>query len=277
MEVFARVPAAAGARASALAVAGDKCSASGRAGWAVLGARGGRAGVGGAAADLRGDRAPARAGAGAHGAARHPRGSGPAGGLRARSSSAASTTLTREIYALAGEEFTIASPKQLATILFEKLGCRRHATDEDRVLDRRRRADRAVARHHALPGKILEHRTLAKLKGTYADALPAAREPRAPGRIHTTFNQLVAATGRLSSQDPNLMNIPIRTELGRRIRAAFIPEEGWRFVAADYSQIELRILAHLSGEPGPSSRPSSAARTSTRARRARSSRWRRRR
>src|SRR5439155_362753 len=94
----------------------------------------------------------------------------------------------------------------------------------------------------------LEHRTLAKLKGTYADTLPALVHPRT-GRIHTTFNQLVATTGRLSSQDPNLMNIPIRTELGRRIRAAFIPAEGWRFVAADYSQIELRILAHLSGDP----------------------------
>jgi DNA polymerase I len=101
---------------------------------------------------------------------------------------------------------------------------------------------------HALPGKILEHRSLAKLKGTYADALPVLVNPET-GRIHTTFNQLVASTGRLSSQDPNLMNIPIRTELGRRIRAAFIPAEGWKFVAADYSQIELRILAHMSAEP----------------------------
>jgi DNA polymerase-1 len=101
---------------------------------------------------------------------------------------------------------------------------------------------------HELPLKVLEHRSLAKLKGTYADTLPALVHPET-GRIHTTFNQLVAATGRLSSQDPNLMNIPIRTELGRRIRAAFIPSDGWRFVAADYSQIELRILAHLSGEP----------------------------
>lgn len=155
--------------------------------------------------------------------------------------------LTREIYRLAGEEFTIASPKQLAQILFEKLklpAVRRtktgYSTDAD-VLT-------ALALGHPLPAKILEHRSLAKLKGTYADTLPGLVNPRT-GRIHTTFNQLVAATGRLSSQDPNLMNIPIRTELGRRIRAAFIPEEGWRFVAADYSQIELRILAHLSGEP----------------------------
>ena len=154
--------------------------------------------------------------------------------------------LTREIYQLAGEEFTIASPKQLAHVLFEKLGLpaiRRtktgYSTDADVLTE--------LGLRHELPAKILEHRSLAKLKGTYADALPVLINPRT-GRIHTTFNQLIAATGRLSSQDPNLMNIPIRTELGRRIRAAFIPEEGWRFVAADYSQIELRILAHLSGE-----------------------------
>ena len=154
--------------------------------------------------------------------------------------------LTREIYRLAGEEFTIASPKQLAHILFEKLGLpaiRRtktgYSTDADVLTE--------LGLRHELPAKILEHRSLAKLKGTYADALPILVNPRT-GRIHTTFNQLVAATGRLSSQDPNLMNIPIRTELGRRIRAAFIPEPGWSFVAADYSQIELRILAHLSGD-----------------------------
>jgi DNA polymerase-1 len=156
-------------------------------------------------------------------------------------------TLTIEIHALAGEEFAIASPKQLAHVLFEKLKlpvARRtktgYSTDADVLTE--------LSLGHPLPGKVLEHRILSKLKGTYADTLPGLVHP-ATGRIHTTFNQLVAATGRLSSQDPNLMNIPIRTELGRRIRAAFIPEEGWRFVAADYSQIELRILAHLSGEP----------------------------
>jgi DNA polymerase I len=155
--------------------------------------------------------------------------------------------LTREIYELAGGEFTIASPKQLAHVLFEKLKLppiRRtktgYSTDADVLTE--------LALGNPLPAKILEHRRLAKLKGTYADTLPGLINPRT-GRIHTTFNQLVAATGRLSSQDPNLMNIPIRTELGRRIRQAFIPEEGWRFVAADYSQIELRILAHLSEEP----------------------------
>jgi DNA polymerase-1 len=155
--------------------------------------------------------------------------------------------LTREIYALAGESFTIASPKQLAQILFEKLKLpvvRRtktgYSTDADVLTE--------LGLGHPLPAKILEHRSLAKLKGTYADTLPGLIDP-ATARIHTTFNQLVAATGRLSSQDPNLMNIPIRSELGRRIRAAFIPANGWRFVAADYSQIELRILAHMSGEP----------------------------
>ncbi|MBI2218061.1 MAG: DNA polymerase I [Candidatus Rokubacteria bacterium] len=154
--------------------------------------------------------------------------------------------LTREIYELAGGPFTIASPKQLAHVLFETLGLPAirktktgYSTDADVLTE--------LATRHELPAKVLEHRALSKLKGTYADALPVLVNP-STGRIHTTFNQLVAATGRLSSQDPNLMNIPIRTELGRRIRAAFIPEEGWRFVAADYSQIELRILAHLSGE-----------------------------
>ena len=155
--------------------------------------------------------------------------------------------LTREIYQLAGGEFTIASPKQLGQVLFEKLKLppvRRtktgYSTDADVLTE--------LALGHPLPAKILEHRSLAKLKGTYADTLPGLINPRT-GRIHTTYNQLVASTGRLSSQDPNLMNIPIRTELGRRIRQAFIPEEGWRFVAADYSQIELRILAHMSEDP----------------------------
>jgi DNA polymerase-1 len=154
--------------------------------------------------------------------------------------------ITREIYALAGGEFNIGSPKQLATVLFEKLKLppvkktkTGYSTDAD-VLEQ-------LALGHELPAKIIEHRTLAKLKSTYADALPVLIHPTT-GRIHTSFNQLVTATGRLSSSNPNLQNIPIRTELGRRIRAAFVPEPGWRFLAADYSQIELRILAHLSGE-----------------------------
>ncbi len=154
--------------------------------------------------------------------------------------------LTREIHRLAGEPFNIGSPKQLAQILFEKLKLppvkrtkTGYSTDAD-VLEQ-------LALGHPLPQKILEHRTLAKLKSTYADTLPGLIHP-ATGRVHTSFNQLVTATGRLSSSDPNLQNVPIRTELGRRIRQAFIPEPGWRFLAADYSQIELRILAHLSGE-----------------------------
>ena len=154
--------------------------------------------------------------------------------------------LTREIHVLAGEEFNLSSPKQLAMILFEKLKLppvkktkTGYSTDAD-VLEH-------LALGHPLPARLIEHRTLAKLKSTYADALPTLINPRT-GRIHTSFNQLVAATGRLSSSNPNVQNIPIRTELGRRIRAAFVPEPGWRFVAADYSQIELRILAHVSGE-----------------------------
>jgi DNA polymerase-1 len=153
---------------------------------------------------------------------------------------------TREIFGLAGEEFNIGSPKQLAYILFEKLKLpvvkrtkTGYSTDAD-VLEQ-------LALGHELPARIIEHRTLAKLKSTYADALPTLVNPTT-GRIHTSFNQLVAATGRLSSSAPNLQNIPVRTELGRRIRAAFVPEAGWRFLAADYSQIELRILAHVSGE-----------------------------
>ena len=154
--------------------------------------------------------------------------------------------LLREIHGLAGEAVNPNSPKQLAVVLFEKLKLppikrtkTGYSTDVD-VLEE-------LALGHPLPQKILEYRQLAKLKGTYADALPVLINART-GRIHTSFNQLVAATGRLSSSAPNLQNIPIRNELGRRIRQAFIPEDGWRFLAADYSQIELRIFAHLSGE-----------------------------
>ena len=154
--------------------------------------------------------------------------------------------LTREIHALAGEPFNINSSRQLAQILFEKLKLppikrtkTGYSTDAD-VLEH-------LALGHALPQKILEHRTLAKLKSTYADALPQLIQP-ATGRIHTSFNQLVTATGRLSSSDPNLQNIPVRTDLGRRVRESFVPDPGFRFLAADYSQVELRILAHCSGE-----------------------------
>ena len=158
-------------------------------------------------------------------------------------------TLMQEVYALAGGEFNISSPPQLREILFDRLGLSRKgvrrgktglSTDVD-VLTR-------LAAEHPLPAKILDYRALAKLKSTYIDALPAAVNPRT-GRLHASFNQTVAATGRLSSSDPNLQNIPIRGEDGRRIRAAFIAADGCVLVVADYSQIELRVLAHLSEDP----------------------------
>ncbi|MFM8292084.1 MAG: DNA polymerase I [Planctomycetia bacterium] len=155
--------------------------------------------------------------------------------------------LETDIHALAGHTFAIASPVQLRTVLFDELGLpvvkrgKTGPSTDAEVLEQ-------LAPLHPLPEKLLEHRRYAKLKSTYVDALPALVDP-GTGRIHTSFNQTVTATGRLSSSDPNLQNIPIRTAEGRQIRAAFQPgEPGWRFVAADYSQIELRILAHLSGD-----------------------------
>ncbi len=154
-----------------------------------------------------------------------------------------------EIYALAGGEFNINSPPQLRTVLFERLGLSKrgvrrgktgYSTDVD-VLTR-------LALEHPLPAKILDYRALAKLKSTYVDALPAAVNP-ATGRLHTSLNQTGAATGRLSSSEPNLQNIPARGDEGRRIREAFIAPPGSVLIAADYSQIELRVLAHLSGDP----------------------------
>ncbi len=156
-------------------------------------------------------------------------------------------TLEHEIFELAGEPFQINSPKQLQKILFDDLGLTPtkktktgYSTDVG-VLEE-------LAREHPLPEKILEYRTLEKLRGTYVNALPKLINPKT-GRIHTSFNQAVAATGRLSSSDPNLQNIPVRTELGRRIRQGFIAGgEDLRLISADYSQIELRILAHMSGD-----------------------------
>ena len=153
--------------------------------------------------------------------------------------------LEDEIYALAGHPFNIASPKQLQVVLFEELGLpivkktkTGASTDADVLAD--------LSPQHPLPKKILEYRHYAKLKSTYVDALPAMIHPTT-GRIHTSFNQVVAATGRLSSSDPNLQNIPVRDKEGREIRSAFIPSrEGNVLIAADYSQIELRILAHYS-------------------------------
>jgi DNA polymerase-1 len=156
--------------------------------------------------------------------------------------------LMAEIHALAGCEFNVNSPPQLRTVLFERLkisprGVRRGKTGLSTDVDVLTR----LAAEHPLPRKILEYRALSKLKSTYVDALPALVD-RTSGRVHTSFNQTVAATGRLSSSDPNLQNIPIRTQEGRRIRAAFVAAPGYRLVSADYSQIELRILAHLAGD-----------------------------
>lgn len=157
--------------------------------------------------------------------------------------------LEGQIHDLAGEAFNINSSQQLGRILFEKLNLpvqkktkkkTGYSTDVE-VLT-------TLARRHELPAMVLRHRTLAKLKSTYADALLELIHPET-GRIHTSFNQSVAATGRLSSSDPNLQNIPIRTEEGREIRKAFIPRQGWHLLSADYSQIELRILAHCSEDP----------------------------
>jgi DNA polymerase-1 len=154
--------------------------------------------------------------------------------------------LTREIYALAGGEFNINSPIQLREVLFDRLGFKsakktaktRAASTAEEVLEE-------LGVQHELPRKILEYRSVQKLKSTYVDALPALTHPET-GRIHASFNQTVAATGRISSSDPNLQNIPIRTAEGRRIREAFVAEPGWRLLSADYSQVELRVLAHLS-------------------------------
>jgi len=154
--------------------------------------------------------------------------------------------LTSEIHTLAGKPFNVASPQQLGRVLFEdlklpppvKYGKGKTISTAADVLEE-------LAADYEIVRKVLEFRQLAKLKNTYVDALPALIDPRT-GRLHTSFNSTGAATGRLSSSNPNLQNIPIRTELGREIRAAFVPRPGWKLVIADYSQIELRLLAHMS-------------------------------
>jgi len=174
------------------------------------------------------------------------------GGLLARHSeelAARMQTLEKEAWHEAGREFNLGSPKQLQEILYEELG-----------LPVRRRTPKGapstaepvlaeLADEFPLPKLILDYRTVAKLKSTYADALPEQIHPQT-GRVHTSYHQAVTATGRLSSSEPNLQNIPVRTPEGRRIRQAFVAPEGRRIVAADYSQIELRIMAHLSADPG---------------------------
>lgn len=157
--------------------------------------------------------------------------------------------LEREAYELAGEEFNLSSPKQLQLIFFEKLGLpvikktpKGQPSTAEPILQE-------LALDYPLPKVILEHRSLAKLKTTYTDKLPQLINP-STGRIHTSYHQAVTATGRLSSSDPNLQNIPIRSEEGRRIRQAFVAPKGYQLIAADYSQIELRIMAHLSQDAG---------------------------
>ncbi len=154
--------------------------------------------------------------------------------------------LERRVWDLAGEEFTIGSPQQLAPILFEKLGLSRKRrgktgfSTDARVLQ-------AIRHEHEIVPAIEEWREVTKLKSTYLDAFPELID--SDGRLHTTFNQTAATTGRLSSTNPNLQNIPIRTEQGREIRACFVAEEGTRLISADYSQVELRLLAHIADEP----------------------------
>jgi len=157
--------------------------------------------------------------------------------------------IERHAHDVAGGTFNLASPKQIQQILFEQLGLpvlektpKGQPSTAESVLQE-------LALNYPLPALILEHRSLAKLKSTYVDRLPERIDPTS-GRIHTSYHQAVASTGRLSSSNPNLQNIPVRTDEGRRIRRAFVAPEGQRLLAADYSQIELRIMAHLSGDPG---------------------------
>ncbi len=154
--------------------------------------------------------------------------------------------LAEQIYALAGETFNIDSPKQLAAILFDKLGLpplkknqRGYSTDATVLTE--------LAKDHEIPGLVIRYRELSKIKKTYIDTLPKIAASAGDGRLHTTFHETVTSTGRLSSSDPNLQNIPVRTDFGRQIRDCFVPlRDGDKFVSADYSQIELRLLAHLS-------------------------------
>ncbi len=157
--------------------------------------------------------------------------------------------LSAEIYELAGKPFNINSPVQLGKILFEEMNLPAPVKyGKGKTISTAADVLEGLAAEHEIARKVLDYRQLTKLKGTYIDALPELIDP-ATGRLHTTFNPAGAATGRLSSSNPNLQNIPIRTELGREIRAAFVPREGWKLVVADYSQIELRLLAHMSQDP----------------------------
>ena len=157
--------------------------------------------------------------------------------------------LQQKAYAAAGHEFNMDSPKQLQAVLFEELGLPAKLKTPTGQPSTNEEALEALADSHELPRLILDYRGLAKLRSTYTDKLAGIVNPRT-GRVHTSYHQGAVATGRISSSDPNLQNIPVRTEEGRRIRQAFVAPPGWRIVAADYSQIELRIMAHLSGDEG---------------------------
>lgn len=158
--------------------------------------------------------------------------------------------IEKEIYTLAERKFNIASPKQLAQILFDelKLPVQKKTDLTGAASTDQETLEKLAALGHQLPRKIIDHRQVSKLKGTYVDALPALVNAQT-GRLHTRFSQTVATTGRLSSSEPNLQNIPARTEQGKQIRQALLPEQGWALLTADYSQIELRMLAHFCGDP----------------------------
>jgi DNA polymerase I len=157
--------------------------------------------------------------------------------------------LQQQSYGLAGHEFNLDSPKQLQAVLFDELGLQAKLKTPTGQPSTNEEALEAIADTHELPRLILDYRGLAKLRSTYTDKLSGIVNPRT-GRVHTSYHQGAVATGRISSSDPNLQNIPVRTEEGRRIRQAFIAPPGWQVMAADYSQIELRIMAHLSGDEG---------------------------
>ena len=157
--------------------------------------------------------------------------------------------LQQQAYAVAGHDFNLDSPKQLQAVLFDELGLPVKVKTPTGQPSTNEEALEAIADAHELPRVILDYRGLAKLRSTYTDKLAGIVNPRT-GRVHTSYHQGAVATGRISSSDPNLQNIPVRTEEGRRIRQAFVAPQGWRILAADYSQIELRIMAHLSGDEG---------------------------
>jgi DNA polymerase I len=159
------------------------------------------------------------------------------------------TGLEKQIHELAGKEFNIASLKQLRDVLYKdlKLPVLKRTDLSNEPSTDQETLEKLAALGHAVPKTIIEHRQISKLKGTYVDALPTLVNPNT-GRLHSSFNQTVAATGRLSSTDPNLQNVPARSDMGREIRQAFLPKEGWVLLTADYSQIELRLLAHFSGD-----------------------------